>query len=190
MGKYSFQLQVFLLNRRFEQQQQIVWSGKGGVQDRTIYEDSVFARMLFNSGLLDERDYRCYCNLFNNMSNFMRKPNIIVHLRVTPEESLRRIKMRSRDCETSVTIEYLTALYDAYEEFIQNIARCVAALAALAAASPASRQSSWRARCSCAHPRMPGRRQGGACDQLLAHSLLLCSPAYARRPQGGACDKR
>lgn len=83
-AKYSFALQVdsscvsiynirqiFLLNKRFRQQQQIIWQGKGGVQDRTIYEDSVFARMLWKSGLMEERDYRTYIELFGNMSNFM-----------------------------------------------------------------------------------------------------------------------
>lgn len=98
-------MQVYLLNARFKQQQQIVWSGRGGVQDRTIYEDSVFARMLVDSGLMEERDYGTYISLFNHMSNFMRKPNIIVHLDVSPEESLRRIAMRSRDCETGITLE-------------------------------------------------------------------------------------
>jgi deoxyadenosine kinase len=59
------------LNRRFRQQQQIIWQGVGGVQDRTIYEDSVFARMLRDSGLMEDRDYRTYVDLFQNMSNFM-----------------------------------------------------------------------------------------------------------------------
>lgn len=45
MKKYAFPLQIYLLNRRFRQHQQIIWQGKGGVQDRTIYEDSVFARV-------------------------------------------------------------------------------------------------------------------------------------------------
>ena len=60
MAKYSFPLQIYLLNKRFRQQQQIIWEGKGGVQDRTIYEDSVFARMLRDSGAMDERDYQTY----------------------------------------------------------------------------------------------------------------------------------
>ena len=47
MKKFSFPLQVYLLNRRFQQHQQIIWQGKGGVQDRTIYEDSVFAKVWF-----------------------------------------------------------------------------------------------------------------------------------------------
>lgn len=123
IGKYSFPMQVYLLNRRFQQQQQIIWQGAGGVQDRTIYEDSVFARMLRNAGLMDERDYQTYVALFNNMSNFMKKPNIIVHLDVSPEESLRRIRLRERECESGITLEYLTGLYAAYEEFISEIAR-------------------------------------------------------------------
>jgi deoxyadenosine kinase len=123
--KYSFAMQVYLLNRRFQQQQQIVWQGAGGVQDRTIYEDSVFARMLRNAGLMDERDFQTYVSLFNNMSNFMKKPNIIVHLDVSPEESLRRIRLRDRGCESGITLEYLQGLHAAYEEFIADIARVI-----------------------------------------------------------------
>ena len=43
--RYGFPLQVYLLNRRFKQHQQIIWSGAGAVQDRTIYEDTVFAKV-------------------------------------------------------------------------------------------------------------------------------------------------
>ena len=125
MAKYSFNLQIFLLNKRFKQQQQIVWAGTGGVQDRTIYEDAVFARMLRDSGLMTARDFNCYMELFNNMSNFMKKPNIIVHLEVSPEESLRRIKARSRGCETGITLKYLEDLHAAYEAFLADIARVI-----------------------------------------------------------------
>lgn len=100
-------------------------AGKGGVQDRTIYEDTVFAKVLRESNLMEEREYQTYLNLFKNMSNFMRKPNLIVHLHVTPEESLERIKMRSRGFETGITLEYLQRLYNAYEDFINDISRLV-----------------------------------------------------------------
>lgn len=59
------------------------------------------------------------------MSNFMRKPNLIVHLDVTPEESLERIKMRARGCETGVTLEYLKLLHAGYEEFLTDIAKVI-----------------------------------------------------------------
>ena len=125
MSKYAFGLQVYLLNRRFKQHQQIVWQGHGGVQDRTIYEDAVFAKMLCRAGHLEERDYQTYISLFNNMSNFMKKPNIIVHLDVSPEESLRRVHMRERGCESGMTLEFLQNLHDAYEEFLTDIARVI-----------------------------------------------------------------
>jgi deoxyadenosine/deoxycytidine kinase len=123
--KYAFPLQVYLLNKRFQQQQQIIWQGKGGVQDRTIYEDSVFARMLRDTGMMEERDYETYGALFNNMSNFMNKPNLIIYLDVSPEESLRRIKLREREMESSIPLEYLQRLKNAYDDFIQDISRVI-----------------------------------------------------------------
>ena len=95
------------------------------MQDRTIYEDAVFAKMLVSLDLMEERDYQTYLNLFRNMSNFMCRPNLIVYLDVTPERSMERIKGRSRDVETGISMEYLTALYKEYESFIQDISRTI-----------------------------------------------------------------
>ena len=81
-AKYSFAMQIYLLNRRFQQHQEIIWRGGGGIQDRTIYEDAVFAKMLVNLKLMDERDYRTYLGLFKHMSNFMCKPSLIIYLDV------------------------------------------------------------------------------------------------------------
>lgn len=77
---------------------------------------------------MEKRDYETYCNLFANMSNFMKKPNLIVHLDVTPQESLERIKLRNRSCESNIPIEYLQALYVAYEEFLQEVSRVIPVL--------------------------------------------------------------
>jgi deoxyadenosine kinase len=123
--RYCFATQIYLLNRRFQQHQEIIWRGGGGVQDRTIYEDAVFARMLVDIGLMEERDYRTYLALFRHMSNFMCRPSVIVYLDVSPERSMERIQARSRDVESGITPEYLTALHQEYERFIQDISRTV-----------------------------------------------------------------
>ena len=70
-ARYAFSTQIYLLNRRFQQHQEIIWRGTGGVQDRTIYEDAVFARTLVQQGLMEERDYATYLQLCRHMSNFM-----------------------------------------------------------------------------------------------------------------------
>ncbi len=124
-ARYSFAMQVYLLNRRFQQHQEIIWRGRSAVQDRTIYEDSIFAKMLAKTGLMDERDYRTYVQLFRNMSNFMCKPSVIVYLDVSPEASAERIRMRSRGVESKIELGYLQALHDGYEEFVQNISKVI-----------------------------------------------------------------
>merc|ERR1712014_205436 len=73
----------------------------------------------------DDRDFKTYMELFQNMANFMKKQNIIVHLDLTPEESYRRIQLRKRDCESGIPLEYLKALHAAYEVFIADIARVI-----------------------------------------------------------------
>ena len=123
--RYCFATQIYLLNRRFQQHQEIIWRGGGGVQDRTIYEDAVFAKMLVDIGLMEERDYSTYVNLFRNMSNFMCRPNVIIYLDVSPERSMERVRMRSRDVESGITLEYLTALSVEYNRFIESISRTV-----------------------------------------------------------------
>ncbi len=124
-GRYSFAMQVYLLNRRFQQHQEIIWRGRSAVQDRTIYEDSIFAKMLADSGLMDERDFRTYSELFRNMSNFMCKPNVIVYLDASPELSLERIRKRGRTVEGGVSLEYLRALYQGYKAFVADISRVI-----------------------------------------------------------------
>ena len=124
-ARYSFAMQVYLLNRRFQQHQEIIWRGRSAVQDRTIYEDSIFAKMLAKTGLMDERDYKTYVQLFRNMSNFMCKPSVIVYLDVSPEASAERIRMRSRGVESKIELGYLQALHDGYEEFVQSISKVI-----------------------------------------------------------------
>ncbi len=122
-ARYSFAMQIYLLNRRFQQHQEIIWGGRSAVQDRTIYEDSIFAKMLAQTGLMDERDYRTYLDLFRHMSNFMCRPNVIVYLDVPPEISLDRIRSRGRGIEDGITIDYLRALHQGYEDFVVDISR-------------------------------------------------------------------
>lgn len=122
-ARYSFATQIYLLNRRFQQHQEIIWRGRGAIQDRTIYEDAIFAKMLSQTGLMEPRDYRTYLQLFKHMSNFMCKPSAIVYLDVKPERSMERIRERSRGVESGISLQYLQNLYDEYERFVLDISK-------------------------------------------------------------------
>lgn len=128
MKQHGFAMQIYLLNERFRQQQAIVWSGNSAVQDRSIYEDKVFAAMLRDDGIISERNYATYEQLFANMSKFMSRPTLLVYLDVKPETALQRIEARGRACENSITLEYLAKLHASYERFINEIAKTVQVL--------------------------------------------------------------
>lgn len=126
--KYAYPLQIYLLNKRFRQQQEIIWSNKGAIQDRTIYEDAIFARMLKDDGLISPRDLDTYLSLSACLFNFMKKPDFIIHLDITPKTSMERIKSRSRDCERGLPIEYLEKLHECYKSWIEEISRKIPTL--------------------------------------------------------------
>ena len=121
ISKYSFPMQIYLLNHRFRQHQQMVWSSKNVVQDRTIYEDVIFAKMLHEDGLMESLDFQTYVGLFQNMSNFLHRPDLIIYLDVDPKEALRRVQERNRSCETSLKLDYLVKLKKGYEEWLKDV---------------------------------------------------------------------
>lgn len=124
-ARWAFSMQAYLLNRRFQQHQEIIWRGRGAVQDRTIYEDSIFAKVLVDMELMHPRDYETYLALYRNLSNFMCRPTAIVYLHARPEACHERIARRGREFERVIALEYLQRLYAAYEEFVDNISKTI-----------------------------------------------------------------
>ena len=130
MNRWGAMMQLHLLFKRFEQHQQIVWGeGKGAVQDRTIYEDTIFAKMLHAAGFIDQRDYETYVGHFNVMKRFLVYPDVLVYLRVNPEVSFKRIEERGRNAEGVITLDYLHNLQLGYETFALEMNRYTRVLA-------------------------------------------------------------
>jgi len=65
MQRWSFNLQIYFLNTRFNHILRIRKSGITVIQDRTIYEDAyIFAPNLHSMGLMSTRDFENYFTLF------------------------------------------------------------------------------------------------------------------------------
>jgi len=123
MTKYAFPLQIWLLNRRYRQQQTISWSNKGAIVDRSFYEDQIFVDVLTEGGFMTEIEKNIYIETFDSISNTMSHPNCLIYLRITPEEAMRRINIRNRECEKDLPVEYLRSLHIKYEKFIDEISK-------------------------------------------------------------------
>tara|TARA_Y100001935_G_C17277208_1_gene495346 strand:+ start:851 stop:1483 length:633 start_codon:yes stop_codon:yes gene_type:complete len=122
MDKWSFHLQIYFLNNRFEQNQKILNSKKPVIQDRTIYEDEViFTKNLYESGYLKKREYDNYLKLFNSIIKYIKPPDLIIYLRNKNIGKLvNNIEKRDRVFEKSIQIQYLKNLHLSYEKWIKN----------------------------------------------------------------------
>lgn len=75
MKRWAFNLQIFFLNKRFKDVVEISKSKDTIVQDRTIFEDArIFAPNLHDMGLMSDRDFANYSDLFDLMVSLVSSP--------------------------------------------------------------------------------------------------------------------
>ena len=124
MQRWSFNLQIYFLNSRFGQVQEIHKGDKDVIQDRTMYEDAhIFAPNLHAMGLMSTRDFENYQSLFILMNNFIPAPNLLIYLRSSVSNLVEQIQKRGRDYENSIRIDYLSRLNERYEAWISSYDR-------------------------------------------------------------------
>ena len=121
MQRWSFNLQIYFLNSRFNQIIDIQKSGRDFIQDRTIYEDAyIFAPNLHSMGLMSTRDFENYFTLFNLISSLIDPPDLIIYLRASIPTLVNQIQNRGRKYESSIRLDYLKRLNERYEAWVES----------------------------------------------------------------------
>ncbi len=116
MERWSFNLQIYFLKSRFEQLLKIKNINNVIVQDRTIYEDAhIFAPNLKSMGLMNQRDFKNYQELFELMESQIQGPDLLIYLRSNIPNLVNKIHKRGREYENSISIDYLSRLNERYE---------------------------------------------------------------------------
>lgn len=125
MREWAFHSQVFFLTHRLRAHRQLTEHPTSAIQDRSVYEDAeVFAQNLYQQGLINDRDYRTYRELYQVLIEFLPPPDLVVYLRASVQTLMRRITHRGRDYERQISEEYLAQLSVLYEDWIQNFSLC------------------------------------------------------------------
>ena len=119
MERWSFNLQIYFLNKRFKDVVDISKTDEVIIQDRTIYEDArIFAPNLHSMGLMSTRDFENYTDLFDLMMSMVNPPDLLIYLKSSIPNLVAQIQKRGREYEKGIRIDYLTGLNDRYEEWI------------------------------------------------------------------------
>lgn len=121
MRRWSFNLQIYFLNNRYQQILKILQGDTTVVQDRTIYEDAyIFAPNLHDMGLMSTRDFQNYFDLFKTMSSQIQPPDLLIYLRANIPTLVAHIQSRGREYEGNMSLDYLKRLNERYEAWIEK----------------------------------------------------------------------
>ena len=121
MKRWSFNLQIYFLNSRFRQIVDIQKGGRNILQDRTIYEDAfIFAENLHDMGLMTSRDYENYRAIFDNITSFIKPPDLLIYLKASVPTLVNNIQRRGREYEIGIRLDYLSKLNEKYDKWIKG----------------------------------------------------------------------
>ena len=121
MERWSFNLQIYFLNRRFKEVVEISKTDDIIVQDRTIFEDArIFAPNLHDQGLMSDRDFNNYNDLFDLMMSLVKLPDLMIYIRSSISTLVGRIQKRGREYEQTMRLDYLQGLEKRYEQWIES----------------------------------------------------------------------
>ena len=121
IARWSFNMEVFFLKERFRDLLEINQSKETIVQDRSIYEGVyVFTANNHATGNLSDRDFETYMELFEDMVDMVKWPDLMIYLQASVPHLIANIEKRGRDYEEKMPIEYIENLNKRYEEFISK----------------------------------------------------------------------
>lgn len=121
MKRWSFDLQVYFMNKRIHDIMDIAKSGETVIQDRCAFEDRyIFAPTLYEQGNLTERDFALYTELFDMMIKLVPQPGLVIYIQSSIGNLVNQIEKRNRGCESTISIDYLSNLNNNYNDWISK----------------------------------------------------------------------
>jgi deoxyguanosine kinase len=113
--RYRFQTQMFFLLSRFSQQQEMTQPDlftRITISDYLFDKDRIFAYVN-----LDDNELALYEQIYKILEPKVVRPDLVIFLQADTDTLLRRIKQRGRSFEKELSIDYLAAVNEAYNQF-------------------------------------------------------------------------
>ena len=121
MPRWSFNLQIYFLNSRIRQLNEIQRGTETVIQDRTIFEDAyIFAPNLHEMGLMSKRDFDNYFMFFETLKTMVQPPDMLIYLKASVPTLVAQIQKRGREYEENIRLDYLKRLNDFYNKWING----------------------------------------------------------------------
>lgn len=121
MKRWAIPSQLYFLMENFRQQKKIAQSVVPVFQDQSFHEQfRVFIQALYEYGILKERDYKTFEEIYLSLLEFIPKPDLLVYLRASVPFVLKRIKEKGEEFEKVTPKSYFQKLDEKYEEWTKS----------------------------------------------------------------------
>jgi len=115
MEKYAFQVQIFFLLSRFQQQKELA---QGDLFSTTTICDYLFHKdRLFASLILNAQEFSLYEKIYGLLKGTIVTPDVVIYMQASVDTLLERISHSSQDLALLLPRSYMENLVEAYQTF-------------------------------------------------------------------------
>ena len=116
--RFAFQTQLWFLLQRYQQQQDL---RQVDVFHNLLVTDYMFVKdRLFASLNLSEKEMSLYDSVANYLEKNVISPDLVIYLQADTDTLMKNINKRGRSFEMDMSLEYLDALNQVYNEYFFN----------------------------------------------------------------------
>ena len=118
-SRWAFTMQAHFIVRRAAMLQSLPAS-EGGILDRSLAGDRVFAEVLHEDGFLGDEEFFTYRELFDILFRSVQQPDLMIFLDCSVDVALERIRRRNRTAEAGIPRAYLAHIDRRYREWFSS----------------------------------------------------------------------
>jgi len=119
---YAFPLEMTFLTDRYQQLKNLL-SKRDLFTDLVVADYFIDKCAIFSKNNLQQDEYNLFLKIYDIITGFLPKPDILVYLYNTPENLLQNIAKRGREYEKDIQAEYLQSIQDNYLTFFKQRAQ-------------------------------------------------------------------
>ncbi|HUX12136.1 MAG TPA: deoxynucleoside kinase [Spirochaetia bacterium] len=121
-SRWAFTMQTHFITHRAAMLSAMP-QGTGGILDRSLSGDRIFAEVLHEDGYMDDLEFSAYEELFELLSSLVPPPDLMVYLDCNVDVALDRIRRRNRPAEAGIPRRYLDHLDRRYRSWYASYSR-------------------------------------------------------------------
>lgn len=116
---YAFPVEMTFLTDRYQQLKQLL-SQRDMFKDVVVGDYFIDKCIIFSKNNLQSDEYNLYTKVYDIISTYLPKPDLLIYLYNDAERLLRNIARRGRDYEKEITADYLNDIQESYITYLKQ----------------------------------------------------------------------